>query len=183
MTPVRKLYSDLGVFISVFALAVCSLAHARPVRTYTFDELFDKSDLAVIATPTTKTADTGEMTFFTGVATLHPDGHSTEIPAAGVQTAFKVIRVLKGSQDLKQFTLHHYRNAEPPDPSLPPNAVAVGPGPLTVWFDPSDKSARYDRGAFLMFLVAEADGRYSPYGDNTDPAGRSIIPLGFMDMP
>jgi hypothetical protein len=85
------------------------------------------------------------------------------LAAVGVQTTFRVCAVLKGDKALKRFTLHHFRDARPDPHEL------NGPGVVT--FDP----ARGGEATFLLFLVRERDGRYAPYGGQTDPGAQSVF--------
>jgi hypothetical protein len=75
---------------------------------------------------------------------------------------FSISVVIKGEHAAKQFVLHHYR----------PTAVAID-GANFVSFDdvrlPSD---------ILLFLVKEQNGRYAPYGGQTDPGVQAITALG-----
>ena len=50
-------------------------------------------------------------------------------------------------------------------------------GPILVYFDPSRPSGR--GSSYLLFLVREPDGRYSPVGGQTDPGLGSISPIPF----
>ena len=160
--------SHLVTCFAVIALSLCPIysAPARLIGYISYDELFEKSNLIVIAQPTTKTADTEEKAFFPGVTLISgTNEHQMESPspAVGVETKFNVIKIVKGDTDIKQFVLHHYREASPESDGI-----------LTVSFNPSDLKQRYD---ILLFLVREKDGRYAPYGGQTDPAGRSIFAL------
>ena len=121
----------------------------------------------VIATPLTKTADTDERTFFENISQRDTDGKQTGVPAIGVETGFGVSAVLKGDRATKQFTLHHYR--EP----VVEGVISID-GPNTVSFDPSDLRRRRN---ILLFLVKEQDGRYAPYGGQTDPGLQAITEL------
>lgn len=63
---------------------------------------------------------------------------------------------------LCQFVLHHYREAS--------SGGSIG-GPTVVFFDPSNPR---DRGACLLFLTREKDGRYAPTDGQTDPGFKAI---------
>jgi hypothetical protein len=121
------------------------IVHARIMGSWTYQQLLDKSDLVVIATPTA-TNDTKEaMALPTYLA----------MRVVGVETTFAISAVVKGDRSLKQFVFHHYR-AEKPDGSYPN-------GPNLVTFNTTKKQV------FLIFLVREPDGRYSPTSGQTDP--------------
>jgi hypothetical protein len=151
-------------------LAVPSQAHIFSIIEY--DELFEKSDLIIIGEPITKTKDTVERTVIPGLEQISPDGSRGPVPAAGVETVFRVRKVIMGDPDIVKITLHHLREA-PADPSI----ISTG-GPMLVRFEPSVGAFN---GTFLLFLMKEADGRYAPYGGQTDPSGRSIFKLGSVD--
>jgi hypothetical protein len=74
---------------------------------------------------------------------------------------------LKGDATLKQFTLHHYREAQIRNEADGRNLVR---------FDPSDISKR---SSYLLFPVREPDGRFAPFGGQTDLGLRAIIPIPF----
>jgi hypothetical protein len=155
----------LRILFAALVLSLCtSASQARIVQIIGYDELFDKSDLIVIAHPASKTSDTRERTYFSGVAQMESSGRQSRVPAIGVETTFDIIKILKGHADGKQFVLHHFR--EPSLESLN--------GPITVSFDPSDPKRD---GDVLLFLVREKDGRFAPYGGQTDPGFRSIQAL------
>ena len=68
---------------------------ARIVEPWTYQEMFDKADLVVIA-GFVSTAETDERT------TLLDD-----IKVVGVATVFKGLLVLKGTKNITTFQLHH----------------------------------------------------------------------------
>jgi hypothetical protein len=135
-----------------------------------YQELFDKSDLIVIASPVTKTADTDERTYFQDISQTDKDGKQTSVAAIGVETPFSVSVLIKGDRGIKQFILHHYRVALYPAPDGR-EVVFIG-GPNVVSFDPSRR-----RRDILLFLVKEQDGRYAPYGGQNDPGLQAIKAL------
>ena len=145
-------------------------AQARLVSWLTYQEMLAKSDFVVIANPLKKTADTKERSVLLGVVVQEPNGKQSKVEAIGVETDFTVLAVLKGSPTIKQFTLHHYREAKS-DVTL-----SVG-GPMLVKFDPSDQS---ERRSYLMFLVREPDGRFVPVGGQTDPGMQAICSMPFQ---
>lgn len=132
--------------VACFLLVSASIVTARTTRTWSYQQLLDKSDLVVIATPTA-TSDTKEQMNLPEYLAMR---------AIGVETQFRVSTVLKGDKALKELVLHHYRAPKP-------NEIYTN-GPNLVSFDPSKKRS------FLVFLVREADGRYAPTSGQTDPA-------------
>jgi hypothetical protein len=95
------------------------------------------------------------------------NGKQSRIKSIGVETVFAVSAVLKGDSTLKQFTLHHYREAK---------VSRTLDGPSLVRFDPSDISKR---SSYLLFLVREPDGRFASIGGQTDPGMKAISPIPF----
>jgi|HubBroStandDraft_1064217.scaffolds.fasta_scaffold542176_1 hypothetical protein len=160
--------------VAVAVLALCAgvtPAQARLMKWIECRELLGGSDLIVVASPVSKTAETAERTHFDDICAQRSDGSCVPTPAIGVETSFKVIQVLKGDQGLKQFTLHHYREAPETTTGKPPVEIS---GPETVWFDPTrSKTAMFA----LLFLVKESDGRYAPYGGQTDPGFYAVFSL------
>ena len=160
-----------GIFLASLILTLVSAqdAQARLISPLPYSELFKKADWIVIARPVTKTTDTDERTYFDDdVASIDQSGKLSPVPAAGVETTFDVLHVVKGPKAPTRFVLHHYRDATPPSSGLSFD------GPGTVSFDPTDPKRRR---VFLLFLVREKDGRYAPYGGQTDPSDRSIFVL------
>ena len=115
------------------------------VRIWTQDELFNKSDLVVIATPV-DTGDTEEHGFF-------PGAQFSDQPIIGVITTFAVKKVLKGDPAIATVMLHHYR----------PGGMVVPNGPEFISFEP--KSLK----TYRLYLVREQHGRYSPTAGQADP--------------
>jgi hypothetical protein len=134
-----------------------------------YQEMLAKSDLVVIATPTSKTTDTKEQAFLPGIWLQDKDGRQSKDESIGVETVFAISAVLKGDKTVKQFTLHHYRCREA-------KCRLALDGPSLVFFDPSDMSKR---SSYLLFLVREPDGRFAPIGGQTDPGDKAISRLPF----
>ena len=130
---------------------------ARPIITLQYQELLNKSDMVVIATPLTKTVDTDEH--LPGIVSQDQYGTHSPVYSVGVETTFAVSAVLKGDTTVEAFVLHHYRTAS--------KEPAVN-GPLLVFFDSLRQSS------YLLFLTRESDGRYAPTGGQTDPAFKAI---------
>lgn len=160
------------------ALFVCSSAlwwmipstAGRAVRVVSYQELFDKSDLVAIATPTAPTSDTTEQLMLPGMLSKDSEGRLTPAACIGVETPFSVSVILKGDREIRKFTLHHGRL---------PESQMLKNGPILVSFDPTD---RRRSGSFLLFLVKEQDGRFAPTGGQTDPGLGVVSQLPFEDQ-
>jgi hypothetical protein len=135
-------------------LVVVILVNPAPARildrSWTYQEMFDKADLVVIATAS-GTKDTGERT-------------TLKVRVKGVETEFTVAVTLKGQKDVRVFLLHHYQ-VESEDP------LSVQEIPLLVSIPPGQHPT------FLLFLIKEKDGRYAPVTGQTDPAVFSVLKL------
>jgi hypothetical protein len=140
-------------------------SQARKMLKLSYQQMLEKSDVVVIATPKSKTTDTEEQAFLPNIWQQDKDGKQSKIKSIGVETVFAVSAVLKGDATTKQFTLHHYREA---------HVSAKSDGPFLVSFDPSDMS---NRSSYLLFLVREPDGRFAPTGGQTDPGAEAISRL------
>jgi len=163
-----KNISKLLLIIGTINLSA-SQSYAREFAALGYQELFNKSDLVVIATPTTKTTDTKEKTFLPNIFQQDKNGKSHELEVTGVETTFSAVTVFKGNNAIKQFKLHHYRETENPE------VETDGPG--LVFFDLSDNN----KHSYLLFLIREKDGRYAPTGGQTDPDFKSVTPIIFED--
>jgi len=150
MKTIRLLLSTAILF------AATGLAAARIIGIWSYQELLDKSELVVLATPTS-TNDTKEHINLPGF---------TGQPVVGVETRFAVSAVLKGDQTPKELVLHHYR----------PERVVVPNGPTCISFTPAENPASIHR-TYILFLLREADGRYTPVVGQADP-GLAIKELG-----
>jgi hypothetical protein len=117
---------------------------ARLMQSWSYQELFTKSDVVVIAKPRAATRDTTERSTLRDIA----------VPVIGVATEFQTLLVLKG-RTRERFSLHHYRLREPD--------LAFVNGPSLISFDPKKDHRRY-----LLFLVRESDGRFAPVAGQTD---------------
>jgi hypothetical protein len=144
---------SLQIILATLLLLISSeIVEARAFRTQTYQELFNNSDLVVIASPVA-TTDTKEHMILAGEDDI------------GVETMFMVSVVLKGNAALKDFILHHYRAG----------SLQVPNGPSLISFDSIDKQ-------YLLFLTRESDGRYSPTFGQTDPGLCGIELLGKHQM-
>jgi hypothetical protein len=123
------------------------LADARIMKSWSYQEMTEKADAIVIATPVSVT-DTAERT------TLPPNVPGG-IPVIGVETTFEILSVLKGDEKTTKVVLHHLRDAE--------KSALRANGPGLVAFEPKEKKR------FLLFLKREPDGRYAPLVGQMDP--------------
>jgi len=144
----------LFVVTTAFLLGFTGIVAARAVRIWPYQELLEKSDLVVLATPTA-TNDTKEHIDLPGFVGEH---------VIGVETRFTVSAVLKGDKALRDFAFHHYRTTDGS------NIPHVDNGPTFISFDPVAKPTITPQ-TFILFLVREADGRYAPIVGQTDPGG------------
>jgi hypothetical protein len=144
----------LLVFTTAFLLGFTGIVAAIPIRIWSYEELLEKSDLVVIATPAA-TNDTKEHIDLPGVVGEH---------VIGVETTFTVSTVLKGDKGLRDFVFHHYRTTDGS------NIPHVANGPSFVSFKPVANTTIGPR-TFILFLVREADGRYAPIVGQTHPGG------------
>jgi len=131
---------------------------ARLMKDWTFQEIFAKSDLVVIAIPIA-TFETKERTTLEDL--------SPSVRVVGLSTEFQVRLVLKGDKGTNKLVLHHYK--------LEHEASMIN-GPELVSFD-----STLSGPAFLLFLKRERDGRYAPVTGQTDPALYSVIQLAQND--
>jgi hypothetical protein len=162
------------VLVAFLFCAMPNRTQARLMTVFSYQEMFEKSDLVVIATPKDKTTDTSEQAFLPNISVQDTDGKISEVKSIGVETVFAVAATFKGDKATKQFTLHHYRGAQA-------GAGVSGNGPSLVFFDPSDTS---QLNSYLLFLVREPDGRFAPTGGQTDPGYKAIsrLPLEWAEV-
>jgi hypothetical protein len=141
----------LGLFL---VLTTVGTSSARITASWTYQQMYEKADLVVIAYGVS-TRDTAERMTLND---LEP-----HVPVIGVVSEFKTSLVLKGPRDIGTFQLHHYRFASAHDQlaANSPDLIRLSEAYLP----------------FLMFLVKEADGRYAPVTGQTDPASHSVIEL------
>jgi hypothetical protein len=169
MTSGEKHLKFLRICFAIATLVLCvaPIAHARIRAIASYQTLFDKSDLVVIAQPAFATMDTKEKSIFPGFSETDKGGKQRDIKIAaiGVETFFDVSKVLKGDGTIKRLILHHYREAAP-------SSFEMCCGPYVITFDPANLSKGKD---FLLFLIKEKDGRYAPALGQTDPSGGSIF--------
>ena len=121
-----------------------------PTEAQTYQEMFDKADLVVIAS-SISTKETKEQLKLLGT-----------VDVVGVETEFVTRLTLKGSKDITHFILHHYQE---PDDQFTAN------GPFLIKIKPGQHAG------FLMFLVKDKEGRYAPVTGQVDPALFSILQL------
>jgi hypothetical protein len=150
--------------VAVMVCATPNQSKARFMTVLSYKELFEKSDLVVIATPKSKTTDTKEQAYLPNIMRQDGNGNKSRVDSIGVETVFAVAAVLKGEKTTKHLTLHHYREVQTDEGEMN--------GPDLVFFDPS-----YTLHSYLMFLVHESDGRFAPTGGQTDPGYKAISQL------
>lgn len=109
-----------------------------------YNEMAAKADVVVIATPVERREVRGTAAL-PGVAR-----GGNPIPALAIETTFQAVVIFRGqlAENRRDFTLLHYREAEPPPP------VRRTGGPMLIDFTPGDASQ------YLMFLRRREDGRY-----------------------
>lgn len=138
----------------ILMFSASGVMDARIVKPWTYQEMFGKADLVVVA-EVLSTKDTGERS---ALQDLEP-----HVDVIGIVTEFKSRLILKGSQNVKAFQLHHYRFQSEDD-----KLTADGP-------DLVELSGQHQ--VFLLFLVKERDGRYAPVTGQTDPASFAVLEL------
>ena len=136
----------LGVIVVALVLATSAAGY---LGSFTYDDMFARSDLVVIARPY-RSRDTGRR------ATDHHV--SPAVPVAEVITDCQSLYVLKGPK-LKEFKLHHYRD-------LTDHKAAVIGAPTGISFNAHRR--------YLMFLVREAGGRFVPFAGQTEVVDISV---------
>jgi hypothetical protein len=142
----------LLLLTTIFLVGFTGIVAGRVVRSWSYKELLEKSDVVVLATPTTNN-DTTEHIDFPGFPGEH---------VIGVETKFAVSAVLKGDKALRDLVFHHYRT--------PDDLRANVSSPSFVSFDPVANPTIALR-TFILFLIREPDGRYAPTVSQTDPGG------------
>jgi len=133
----------LLIIVGALFCALVRPVEGRVVRYWPDEELMEKADLVVIATPV-RTRDTDEH--------LASFSYFRDQSVIGVATTFTVSGVLKGDAKAKRIVLHHYR----------PDKMTMINGPGFVAFQLPAKQA------YRLFLVREADGRYAPVAGQED---------------
>jgi hypothetical protein len=133
-------------------LAMPRLLDARLAYGWTYQELFDKADLVVIAKR---------------VASKPLEEHIfvlETIKVRGVMTDFQSLLVLKGPKDISTFKLHHYQFESKEEEETTAN------GPNLIRF-------QGEHSTFLLFLVKEGASAYVPAGGQVDPGTVSVLEL------
>ena len=143
------------ITICTFASLVFT-SSARPVVSWPYDQLTEKADIIVIATPSA-TRGTAEAMNLPGIQRAGTNGVSRPVPGFGQETTFEVLTVFKGDKSIKSLVVFHLREAEP-------QIVSVN-GPGLISFEPNEKKR------YLLFLKRDPDGRFSSLTGQTDPIG------------
>lgn len=142
-------------FLTLFLLlSMCVIATARIMRTWSYQQMYDKADFVVIAKPVS-TEESKEKETLPDIA--------PRIDVVGISTLFDICTVMKGESSTNKFLLHHYRLAKPKE--------LLKNGPSLVAFDTNQHNS------FLLFLIREADGRFAPVTGQTDPGMFSVLKL------
>ncbi len=137
--------------ILLFAFSLS--AYARLIHVWSEAEMESAADLVVIGT-VANVRDLAETN-----ATLWPS-----FKFCGVETTFKVSKVLKGEYTNRTVALHHYR-FDPPN-FIPPN------GPCFVNLKANDTNQ------FILYLVKDGPTRFAPVSGQLDPEMDAVRPLG-----
>ncbi|HSY17206.1 MAG TPA: hypothetical protein VK815_02690 [Candidatus Acidoferrales bacterium] len=146
----EKAMHVMKYYLALFVALCFGLeSQARLMQTWNYNMLNDKATLVVIA-KATQVSPTSERAALPNII-----AGTNEVIAAGVETSFKVLTVLKGDRNLQTFVLHHYT-------PIPSKELSLN-GPNLVSFEPKDGKT------FLLFLQQEADGRYVAVSGQTDP--------------
>src|SRR6266481_7572707 len=135
------------------SLSLAELGHARIAQSWTYEEMFNKADLVVLAR-FVSSEDTNERSVL-------KENLPQPVDVLGVISRFDTCLILKGPKDVTKFELHHYKLNGPP----------VGNGPALI------RVTAGRQPAFLMFLVKETNGRYVPVTGQSDPAVFSVLEL------
>lgn len=149
---IRKDNMRIKILVLLLLIFVMpSLLDARMAESWTYQEMFDKANLVVIATH---------------IASNPIEEHTLvlrNIKVRGVLSTFRSLLVLKGPKDMSTFQLHHYQLESPQD-------EYIQDGPQLIRF-------RSLQPPFLLFLVKEGATTYAPFGGQTDPANLSVLEL------
>jgi hypothetical protein len=154
--PMGRVMTKIAILFLILAPTI--VAQARIVKAWSYQELYDQSDLIVIAKHISSER-TAEQWVLPNI--------SPNTDVVGLSSKFAVFLVLKGDQGVKTLILHHYQLKTPVSADIP-----VINGPMLASFD-SDKLTKQ----FLLFLHRESDGRYAPVSGQTDPRDVSIFRL------
>lgn len=164
----RKHIAILAVIFAAFLL--CPLAvPARTIEDWSYEKLFKKSDLVVLATAV-KTEP--------GDDKWSPYPSSWQYEFAAQNTTFTIKHVLKGKVEGDQLKVLHFKFGElkkgldPKDLKNQkiinaPRFVTFRVKPVTVIGDKGDKTLRAP--AYLLFLKVGLEGRYEPISGRIDP--------------
>jgi hypothetical protein len=156
----------IGIVASAALALLISHGFGYSITPWSYEDLFAKSDFVVIASPLTRPRETSERMTLEKI--------TPPVPVIGVNTEFKTLLVLKGSER-QRFVLHHYRDSRKPDP----NKVILGGPDLLDFEGPTDASGSvFSSKRYLLFLVREADDRFAPVSGQQDPRGISVQELG-----
>ena len=160
----------IGIVAASLLTLFASTAFPYSITPWSYKDLFAKSDFVVIASPLTRPRDTNERMTLKNI--------SPPVPVIGVNTEFKTLLILKGSQR-SRFVLHHYRESR----KVEPNRIILGGPDLLVLEPPKmENGALLSPKRYLLFLVREADGRFAPVSGQQDPRGISVQEVGSVTV-
>ena len=140
-----------------FFVSFASVAEAREIRRWPYDQLWTAADIVVIAVPVS-TRDRKETMPLPGARQVVAKGKGAPVVGQRMETVFRVVVTLKGKpvdakgRAVTRFPLHHYAVSGP-----------ILDGPTLVTFDLRAKKQ------YLMFLKAGEDGQYVAVSGQTDP--------------
>jgi hypothetical protein len=119
-----------------------SILFAREYLAWSYQELYDRADVVVIAKPL-KTKTTEERRTLASAS------------VNGVLTEFKVETCMKGGTNFSSIVMHHYELGKD-------SVVFNGPGLIA--FDTKESA----NSSYLLFLAKESDKQYVPVAGQTD---------------
>jgi hypothetical protein len=132
--------------------------HARPVKKWSYADLFKESEIVVIARAIT-----------TEEGTDGPNQAPPKPYLKPVITTFDVVQTLKGNGGLKKLTVFHYRLD-------PERREVIVNGPMLVTFHSDNLKLKLNnvtnavlKPEYLLFLKKRGDDRYECVSGQYDP--------------
>jgi hypothetical protein len=136
----------------ILSLCLVFKSHSRVVIEWGFDQLKDKANAVLVATPTSVTAITNQSTLA-----------GSKINGIWVETSFRILGVLKGDRTIKEIKLLHLTGANLETKKKNGDFIMYVDGPRLLTFEPNSNKQ------YLMFLQKETDGRYVAVTGQEDP--------------
>lgn len=127
-------------------------SYGRLKYRWTYEELAEKSDLIVIATPIS--VKKRGKSVFPGARMTEEDGSSKPIPAIKTRVKFEVLAVLKGTHEGETLVFNYLR-------PVPINKLILS-GPLVPYF------GTHEKRRFLMFLKRDSKEGYTTVSSLVD---------------